>query len=363
MLLDGGSLMNHSRKVRTSFSRRLARDRCSPGGMIARERIEGRRVDLSGLRPDPYGVDKLETFRDGKMVSIKRGARRARIGVRMRGLQWFAIGSVSYGCLVSQSLAASVPWTPSLASRSDIEVLVDDAGLALTVSQWPLPRDAVQQALDGLPARLPPGLDAARERVQQELRAQQASRVGLTVRERHDALAGFGDDATPGSSLQLRSAELDGPHLAMQIGGRLDPVADSGRHAPTARLDDSAVAIDAFGVQAQAWAHRSWWGPGWQSALPLSNNAPALDGIGFQRAAATPSESPWSFVARAVESRFFPRPYRGRATRSWKQRATFGRATDCPTVLARGDRLHEHGAVRRPRPSRDPGKLHPGRRG
>ena len=228
------------------------------------------------------------------MVSIKRGAGRARIGgVRTRGLQWLAIGAVSYGCLVSQTLAASVPWTPSLASRSDIEVLVDDAGLALTVSQWPLPRDAVQQALDGLPVRLPPGLDAARERVRQELRAQQASRLGLTVRERHDALAGFGDDATPGSSLQLRSVELDGPHLAMQIGGRLDPVADSGRHAPTARLDDSAVAIDAFGVQVQAWAHRSWWGPGWQSALPLSNNAPALDGIGFQRAAATPSESPW----------------------------------------------------------------------
>ena len=228
------------------------------------------------------------------MVSIKRDAVRPRVGgVRTRALRWFAMCSVPYGCLVGQGLAASVPWTPSATARSDIEVLVDDAGLALTVSQWPLPRDAVQHALDGLPARLPPGLDAARARVQQELRAQAASRIGLTVRERHDALSGFGDDATPGSSLQLRSAELDGPHLVMQVGGRLDPVADSGRHAPTARLDESAVAIDAFGVQAQAWAHRSWWGPGWQSALPLSNNPPPLDGIGFQRAAATPSESPW----------------------------------------------------------------------
>ncbi|HYP33080.1 MAG TPA: capsule assembly Wzi family protein, partial [Burkholderiaceae bacterium] len=32
---------------------------------------------------------------------------------------------------------------------------------------------------------------------------------------------------------------------------------------------------------------------GWQSALPLSNNPPPLDGIGFQRAAVLPSESPW----------------------------------------------------------------------
>ncbi len=200
---------------------------------------------------------------------------------------------LSFLLLAASAPAASVPWTPSTAARSAIEVLVDDGGLALTVTQWPLPRDAVQRALDALPAALPPALADARARVQEELHAQQAGRIDLTVRERHDALSGFGDDATPGSSLQLRSGELDGPHLAMQIGGRLDAVADDGGHRATPRLDDSAVAADAFGVQAQAWAHRSWWGPGWQSALPLSNNAPALDGIGFQRAAATPSESPW----------------------------------------------------------------------
>jgi membrane-associated phospholipid phosphatase len=203
-------------------------------------------------------------------------------------------GAIVALCMLSRAgWAASVPWTPSLSGRHAIEVLVDDGGLPLTVTQWPLPRDAVQKALDTLPADLPPALAAARAQVQAELRAQQSSRISLTVREHADALPGFGDDSTPGSSLQLRSGELDGPHLAMQVGGRLDPMADSGRSGLTARLDDSAVAVDAFGIQAQAWAHRSWWGPGWQSALPLSNNAPALDGIGFQRATVLPSESPW----------------------------------------------------------------------
>lgn len=203
------------------------------------------------------------------------------------------LGWALQGCLPTAGLAASVPWTPSVSARSAIESLVDDAGLALTVSQWPLPREAVQRALDALPPQLPPALDAARAQVQGELRSSQAARIALTLRERREALAGFGDDATPGSSLQLRSGEFDGPHLAMQLGGRLDPVADSGSARPTARLDDSAVAVDAFGIQAQAWAHRSWWGPGWQSALPLSNNAPPLDGIGFQRADVAPSTSPW----------------------------------------------------------------------
>jgi hypothetical protein len=117
--------------------------------------------------------------------------------------------------LSSAAVAASVPWTPSLSARHAIELLVDAGGIPLTVSQWPLPRDAVQQALDTLPAQLPPALDAARAVVQRELRAQPHVRVGLTVREHNDALPGFGDDATPGSSLQLRSGELDGPHLAM----------------------------------------------------------------------------------------------------------------------------------------------------
>ena len=191
------------------------------------------------------------------------------------------------------AMAASVPWTPSLTARHAIEVLVDEGGLGLTTSQWPLPRDGVQRALDALPADLPPALADARALVQAELRAQQSARITLTVRQRKDALSGFGDDATPGSSVELRSGELDGPHLAMQIGGRLDPVADSGQDRATARLDDSAVAVDAFGWQAQVWAHRSWWGVGWQSALPLSNNAPTLDGIGIQREAVLPSESSW----------------------------------------------------------------------
>ena len=49
----------------------------------------------------------------------------------------------------------------------------------------------------------------------------------------------------------------------------------------------------AFGTQLQAWAHRSWWGPGWQSSLVLGNNAPPFYGIGLQRASAARSDSRW----------------------------------------------------------------------
>ena len=73
-----------------------------------------------------------------------------------------------------------------MSARNAIEMLVDEGGLPLTVSQWPLPRDAVQRALDTLPAELPLALDAARAQVRAELRAQQSARIGLTLRERKD---------------------------------------------------------------------------------------------------------------------------------------------------------------------------------
>src|SRR5215471_12999531 len=66
--------------------------------------------------------------------------------------------------------AASVPWTPSASARQAIEVLVDEGGLALTVSQWPLPRDAVLHALDAMPPPLTPALEDARALVLSELR-------------------------------------------------------------------------------------------------------------------------------------------------------------------------------------------------
>ena len=187
----------------------------------------------------------------------------------------------------------SVPWAPSAAGRHAIELLVDDAGLDLTTTQWPLPRSAVARAIDALPSELPPALDAARARVKRELRAEEGSLGTVTIRSRAEVLAGFGDDATPGSALALRSPTYAAPNLAMQFGARVDVRANAAASGTRLRLDDSAVATEAFGVQLQAWAHRAWWGPGWQSALALSNNAPALMGVGLQRASASQSDSKW----------------------------------------------------------------------
>ena len=186
----------------------------------------------------------------------------------------------------------SVPWMPDAPVRHDIELLADEADLDLVVTQWPLPRAAILHAIDKLPATLTPSLAAARERIRQALREDESSRLTLTVQGRDDALSGFGDDATRGSSLALRSSTLQSDLAAVRVGARFDTI--SGLQAqPKLRFDDSALVTEALGVQLQAWTHRSWWSPGWQTSLVLSNNAPAMTGIGLQRASASRSDSPW----------------------------------------------------------------------
>jgi len=209
----------------------------------------------------------------------------------------------------------SVPWTPSAAGRHAIERLVDEAGLGLTTTHWPLPASAVSRALDALPTALPDHLDSARARVRLELQARRGSQGTLTLRGHRDALTGFGEDATPGSSATWRGPELAGGTVVAQLGGRIEVPADVDRHGAQFRFDDTALVAEAFGLQAQAWVHRSWWGPGWQSALALGNNAPALEAVGLQRAAAGVSESrwlswmgPWNFEGFIARTDDFSQP-------------------------------------------------------
>ena len=63
---------------------------------------------------------------------------------------------------------------PDAAARHRLELLVDEAGLELPLTHWPLPRRAVEDALDALPGALAPALADARAQLQENLRAQDA---------------------------------------------------------------------------------------------------------------------------------------------------------------------------------------------
>ncbi len=142
---------------------------------------------------------------------------------------------------------------------------------------------------------LPAPLERARDRLRGELGAATRARLDLSLRNPGTMPAGYAEDATPGSALGLRGGAHETPALAAQFGLRLERAGGDAADddAVAARLEGSALATEALGLQWQAWSRRSWWGPGWQDSLVLGHNAPAIAGFGVQRAAVMPSATPW----------------------------------------------------------------------
>jgi len=228
---------------------------------------------------------------------------------------------------VSTSIYAgpSVPYMPTWQARHHLERLVDEAGLQITTTHWPLPSSAVQTALDDLPKDISPSLAESKEFITNELRKlQRQGKAEAQFRNRAEAPVGFGENYTPGSSIKLSSAATEfGPNylpIAARIGIRIEEPPNSLQTTFTgvgkegrvqAKLDDTALVTEISGINVQAFAHQNWWGPGWESSLINGNNVPPWMGIGIQRSEVKPSESkwlswlgPWSFemfVAQAQD--------------------------------------------------------------
>lgn len=187
----------------------------------------------------------------------------------------------------------SLHWSPSALVRHDVQLLVDDAGMSLTVTQWPLPANAVRNALDSLPAELPAPLELARARVRAALDAAAGGQLKAAARTGEYTPSGYGDEASAGSSVAVRSSQWRTGAFAGQIGARLDVSQDGDPEHTRLRLDESGLGTELLGVQLEAFARRSWWGPGWQSSLALGDNAPPMVGVSLQRAGSGVSDSRW----------------------------------------------------------------------
>ena len=223
---------------------------------------------------------------------------------------------------------------PSLGARHALAMLADEAGLDMVITHWPQPAHAVGEALKRLGGDagkpLTPSLQRALALVQDELELTQRGSLRATLRNSAEGFVGFGDDYTPGSSVQFESpvwwaGSEEGIRVTGRIAARVEENANpvishaSGLGANSqvqARLTNSALIATLGGVNLQMFAHNTWWSPGWQSSLLASNNVPAWNAIGLQRAQSGRSESPWLswigpwsyewFVAQAQDPKVVP---------------------------------------------------------
>ena len=244
----------------------------------------------------------------------------------------YFVGVVCLLCVgwVQAQTQASVPYTPSWQVRHHLQWLADHADLPLTLSQWPLPKAAIERALADMPYKADHHTEHVawiREQVLRDLQLYgQRGQFRGQLRTPAESLSGFDDNYTPGSSLQIQSSEWqwgqasDAATVAVRLGMRLEASSHSlqndfkghgSRGHVQFRPEGSAMALGFGGWQLQAFSHQHWWGPGWQSSLVNGHNNPSWTGLGVQRLSVSPSRSawlswmgPWNldvFVARAQD--------------------------------------------------------------
>ncbi|MEJ1968792.1 MAG: capsule assembly Wzi family protein [Rhizomicrobium sp.] len=195
--------------------------------------------------------------------------------------------------------AAASPWAEVGDSqlRSDIEILAAADLIDGITTHWPLPWAGIVERLrnDDALADQPGFVRAAAERVLRSAEAQMhlhrlQAAATIDATNSPSVVRGFdglGRETTQGQI----SAEYMGDTTAVRLGAGFEVHDHTGRTAFVP--DGSYLAQKIGGAVVYAGYMTHWWGPGWISALSLSNNARPFPQIGIARGATSAFESPW----------------------------------------------------------------------
>lgn len=201
---------------------------------------------------------------------------------------------IGLACALAASVAAAwtapamaAPWTRTgdAGLRSDIELLESARLVHGITMQWPIAWSGLQARLDGAAlAEQPDYLRTAARRVQQAAEADSKSGFRaesfLDLTNEPGVIRGF--DALGRQRAQTHLAlgyHSDAVTLNLAIG------AQSGNRydRQTLSFDGSYLAAQLGNSIVYAGYLDHWWGPGWMSALALSNNARPMPQIGIMR--------------------------------------------------------------------------------
>ena len=185
---------------------------------------------------------------------------------------------------------AAAPWAPvgDAQLRQDL-TLLNDAGYArVDVSQWPVPWRGVVDALADSPT-----LDAAPEYIKQAVRRVRTRALRETAEggraetlldgtNRPALVRGFNAEGYGKGTVQ-ETAEITAGRsdLHVQFGAI---AGQRGQHGVMFDADGSYLAQRFGNIQLYAGDVTHWWGPGWVSALTLSNNARPFPQFGVSTA-------------------------------------------------------------------------------
>jgi hypothetical protein len=181
--------------------------------------------------------------------------------------------------------------------RSDIEILAAAGVIDNITSQWPIPWKGIltrlsrADALDGQPSYV---VQAA-HRVEQMGHAQVSeggirAQASVDATNRPDVVRAFDALGREDAQGQMSAeAIFDTTAIRLSVGAQTTNKKDH----QTLLLDGSYLAQEVGGAVVTVGYLTHWWGPGWISALQLSNNARPFPQVGIERLDTAPFRSPW----------------------------------------------------------------------
>lgn len=210
-----------------------------------------------------------------------------------------AVFSVCFALAMPVVAAKAGPWAEvgDASLRSDILILASAGVIDDVTMQWPIPWASIMERLErgSTLADQPAYVRAAADRVLKKAQAQEKlhrKTITATVDAASEPGLVQGFAAQGQSSLSGNVAlgyMWNTTALNLSVGGR----SVFGTDRQSIALDDTYVAQRIGGAVIYAGYKTHWWGPGWFSAMSLSNNARPMPQIGISRAGTEAFETPW----------------------------------------------------------------------
>ncbi|GIX17769.1 MAG: outer membrane protein in capsule/EPS biosynthesis locus [Rhodothalassiaceae bacterium] len=226
-------------------------------------------------------------------------------GVRNIGMRRLACGAVlalalvavAGGATVSPRPARAEPWAPvnDIQLKNDITTLKEYGIIPGSVTTWPIPWAAISGALARAQGQAyPPHVMAAIARVRAKMpkradfRRPKASAEAMGT-NRARLVRDFGGGARGDFDSRVAvERHWASAYARLAVNFRDDPV-----DPHDINLDGSYGAVALGNWMLFGGRVEQWWGPGWDAAMQLSNNARPMAVVGLGRLEPKPFESRW----------------------------------------------------------------------
>jgi hypothetical protein len=196
--------------------------------------------------------------------------------------------------LTSPPARADAGWfeTGDVQLRFDLQLLNDAGIIRYPLNQWPIPRAAVQYALEGAKDHYATNaaVMAALERVRARTAAAPRFQLDSALRGGEPGL--WRDFDTVGREQGEIAGAFDYSQGRFALGASVAAVADPA-DGQEVRADGSHATVQLGNWLLSLNTLDRWWGPGHEGSLILSNNARPMPTIMVERAEARPFETRW----------------------------------------------------------------------